>query len=118
MFTYRCEILQVIDGDTLDIKIDLGFDISIKERVRLHEVNTPEVYGKKSLTEGEAGQQASDFTKQWVAESRGSKGYFIYTSRKYNARDKYGRSLGYISFVSGENTNCLNDQLIEKGWAA
>ena len=117
MFTYRCEILEVVDGDTLDIRIDLGFDISIRERVRLHEVNTPEVYGKKSLTEGEAGLIASNFTKQWVAENRNSDGYFIYTSRKYNARDKYGRSLGYISFVEGKNTNCLNDRLKEKGWS-
>lgn len=49
MYTYPCIILSVIDGDTIDVELDLGFHIKMKERVRLLDVDTPEVFGKKAL---------------------------------------------------------------------
>lgn len=114
MYTYKCKILNVVDGDTIDIEIDLGFSISIKERVRLQGVNTPEVYGKKAATEGEEGRSASSVTKRWFEDR--TTGHFIYESIKYDAKDKYGRALGYIVWVDGNMRESLNESLIQRGW--
>lgn len=114
MFEYACKIENVVDGDTLDIVMDLGFNIILRERVRLLGVNTPEVFGPKAC---DAGKAASAFTKQWVADQQTKSGHFLYTSDKYNAREKYGRCLGRISFVSEAGVEVLNDALIAKGWA-
>ena len=115
MYTYNCKILNVVDGDTVDILIDLGFEITIKERVRLLDVNTPEVYGKKATVEGREGKIASSLTKEWV-EKRSNVGQFLYMSRKYNARDKFGRSLGYIIWHNDSTREVLNEALIAAGW--
>lgn len=114
MYTYRCTINRVVDGDTIDITIDLGFNIMIKERVRLEGVDTPEVYGSRACPEGKV---ASQFVKDWVADQTEGDGYFVFESKKYDPRDKYGRCLGIIRYmpVEGESVN-LNEVLIEKGW--
>ena len=115
MYTYKCKIRSIVDGDTIDIELDLGFDIIMRERVRLIGVNTPEVYGQKASTEGAAGRIASEFTRQWFAD-RSSRGYFVYESLKYDARDKYGRCLGRISWVDNDYKESLNEALQLKGW--
>lgn len=114
MYVYKCKIVNVVDGDTLDIIVDLGFEISLKERVRLIGVDTPEVFGPKA---SDVGRTASEFTKQWVSQ-RESRGYFKYVSRKYNARDKYGRSLGSLVWVNPTGfEESINEALIAEGWA-
>lgn len=110
-------MLNVVDGDTIDIEIDLGFDIRIKERVRLLGVNTPEVYGQKAATQGVEGKSASTFTSEWLNDRVG-RGHFIYQSLKYNARDKYGRSLGLIIWVDNDHQETLNEVLQKRGWKA
>lgn len=112
MYVYACKVINVVDGDTIDIELDLGFQIKMKERVRLIEVDTPEVFGPNAVA---AGQVASEFTKHWVDE-RKSRGVFIYESKKYNSRDKYGRSLGYLRWhgVDGQNET-LNQALVASG---
>lgn len=115
MYTYNCKILNVVDGDTLDIEIDLGFTVRIKERVRLLGIDTPEVFGKEAEP---AGQLASQFTKAWVAKRQGLLGGFTYESVKYNAKDKYGRSLGIISWADPLNKKeILNEDLLAAGQA-
>lgn len=109
MYTYTCKILRVVDGDTLEVLIDLGFNAFLKETIRLLGVNTPEVFGAKASPEGKI---ASEYTKKWIADREG-KGTFVYLSSKYNSREKYGRCLGVISF--GDES--LNDALISQGWA-
>lgn len=115
MFTYKCTVKRVVDGDTLDLILDLGFHTFIHERVRLYGINTPEVYGRNTSEEGKA---ASEFVKNWVIENSKS-GVFVYTSLKYDARDKYGRSLGVLSWQSEDgNTHVsLNTLLISEGYA-
>ena len=114
MYIYKCEILKVIDGDTLDVMIDLGFNIKMKERVRLLGVDTPEVFGPKTVTEGKA---ASDFTKTWVETQQKLKGRFELHSKKYDAREKYGRVLGTIKFVSEAGTvEDLSETLIKNNF--
>lgn len=112
MYTYACKILNIVDGDTLDIELDLGFNIKMKERVRLLDVDTPEVFGKNAVAEGRV---ASDFATKWVRD-RETHGRFVYESKKYNAREKYGRSLGYIRWIGASNKiETLNEALIESG---
>lgn len=101
MYVYKCEILRVIDGDTLDVLIDLGFNIKMKERVRLSGVDTPEVFGKNANIDG---KKASEFTELWVDIGQKTKGHFELHSKKYDAREKYGRVLGQIKFVSETGT--------------
>ena len=114
VYEYKIEITNVVDGDTLDASIDLGFNVIIKERIRLLGVNTPEVYGTNASIEGKV---ASAFTKEWFAE-RDSFGYFLLVSEKYDAREKYGRCLGRVYYVPHTGVRqCLNDVLILKGWA-
>lgn len=112
MYTYACKVVNVIDGDTIDIELDLGFEIKMKERVRLLDVDTPEVFGQKAVPEGTI---ASDFTKRWL-EERVARGRFVYESKKYNARDKYGRSLGYLKWLSKDGaTEILNEAIVASG---
>ena len=113
MYVYRCEIVKVIDGDTLDVIIDLGFNIKMKERVRLLGIDTPEVFGQNAVP---SGNDASEFTKLWVDVGQHIKGHFELHSKKYDAREKYGRVLGKIKFV-GDNgvIKDLSEDLIDAG---
>ena len=115
MYTYNCKILNVVDGDTVDIEIDLGFTVRIRERIRLIGLDTPEVFGKAAEP---AGQVSSQFTKDWIAKRQEMPGRFVYESIKYNAKDKYGRSLGVISWFNYSNKKeTLNEDLLSSGQA-
>ncbi len=113
MYTYRCKIVRVVDGDTLDLEIDLGFNVRIRERVRLFGVNTPEVFGTNAT---EAGKLASEFTKTWVEKYSNLVGHFEYHSLKYDAKDKYGRGLGIVKFIGSDNQiYALTEDLVKNG---
>lgn len=113
MFTYFCKILNVVDGDTVDIELDLGFNIKMKERVRLIGLDTPEVFGPNAEP---SGQLASTFTKTWLAERQSKNPAFIYESKRYNSKDKYGRSLGVILWVDPQgDRQSLNQAIIASG---
>jgi micrococcal nuclease len=113
-YTYPCKVLRVIDADTLDIELDLGFHIKMQERVRLAAVNAPETYGANA---SEAGKAATAFVEAWVAD-RTSGGHLLYQSTRYNARDKYGRSLGFITWIDvAGGIEDLNVTLIKAGHA-
>lgn len=96
MFTYRCSIVRVVDGDTIDVELDLGFGIRMIERVRLLGIDTPELYGPNASKDG---QSAANFARDWIITNQTREGFFQYQSVRYNARDKYGRSLGYLRFI-------------------
>ena len=105
-FYYKAQVLNIVDGDTIDVSIDLGFDIRIKKRVRVYGINAPE----KNTNEGVA---AKKFTQDRLAI-----GSFIYiktikSSQDVDEDDKYGRLLGVIFF--GEKNDCLNKLLLETG---
>jgi micrococcal nuclease len=89
MYEYACEVVGVIDGDTLKVKIDLGFDVWTFQHVRVAGVDTPEVFGPKAVP---AGKVASAFTKDWVAHGI----TFRIVSLKYDDREKYGRVLAQV----------------------
>jgi micrococcal nuclease len=106
IYEYGAKVLRVIDGDTLDLEIDLGFEIRIRERIRLIGIDTPETYGAKASPEGKL---ATAFTKSWVDGHAN----FHLSSTKYNQREKYGRVLGVL-YRDGDTVS-LNDALLNSG---
>jgi len=107
MYEYKIkEIVKVIDGDTVDILIDLGFSVYHKERVRLSGIDTPEM-NSKNLTEKEIAKKAKTFITTWLKEQKNL------TIKTYKD-DKYGRLLGEIF---GNGGVCVNNLLMEKGLA-
>lgn len=117
MFQYPCKVVRVIDGDTLDVDLDLGFDIHLKERVRLIGLDAPEIFGGNG---GPAGQEAKKFVETWVAyhSLSAGDGMLVYSSLRYHATDKYGRSLGTIVWIGKDGYRAsLNDDLLSAGQA-
>lgn len=113
-FWYGARVLNVVDGDTIDLMIDLGFDIHHKIRVRLYGVNTPESR-TKDAAEKEMGLKAKSFTKDWLD---GHQWVFVNTIPDKN--DKYGRILAKIyssDQINDPKTACLNTDIIQAGFA-
>ena len=107
MYEYKIkEIVKVIDGDTVDILIDLGFSVYHKERVRLSGIDTPEM-NSKNVLEKEIAKKAKTFITTWLKEQKNL------TIKTYKD-DKYGRLLGEIF---GNGGVCVNNLLMEKGFA-
>ena len=114
MYIYNIELLKVVDGDTIDAKIDLGFDVSVKKRVRFLGVNAPESR-TRDLEEKARGLAAKDRVKQLL---EGTKTIQL----KSHGVGKYGRCLGelHIDVVDGQNKMTLesvNELLIKEGHA-
>ena len=68
MYTYKAECVRVVDGDTMDFKVDVGFHMTACIRVRLADIDTPEIYGKDAKVEGELGKKVSAFVKEQLFE--------------------------------------------------
>jgi len=109
MFTYRAKVERVVDGDTVDLILDLGFDIHYSCRVRLLGVNAPESR-TKDLQEKEKGLAAKAYVKDLLENS--DEGKFSIIS---HGKGKYGRVLGEI-FVKGHEQS-VNELLKENGHA-
>jgi len=107
MYTYKATLDRVVDGDTVDLNIDLGFDVWVKKRVRLEHVDTPEKRTTDPL-EKHFGFMASDFV---LDKLMGAEQMVVKTTLD-GSTDKYGRVLGVI-WVDHALTS-VNDQLIEK----
>lgn len=103
-FIRKCTVLKVVDGDTLDVEIDVGFHMKAVHRIRLLGINTPETKTDTKV----AGLAAKDFVISWLAENPGP--YYIRTERS----DVFGRWLAKFMAMDGR---CLNDILLETGHA-
>ena len=91
MYEYRCKITRIVDGDTMDIDIDLGFGVWLhKERVRIYGIDTPESRTRDKV-EKQYGLMAKEFVKQFVKGNR-----IILSTKEYDAKGKFGRILGDI----------------------
>ena len=107
-YTYRAEVVKVVDGDTIDVTIDLGFRIGAVQRLRLMDVNAWETRG----FERPAGLAA----KQYV-EARLNLSDKIYVQTIKDTKGKYGRLLAWVwTEIAGE-VSCLNDDLVMMGHA-
>ena len=108
MYEYAVkEVVKVVDGDTIDIIIDLGFDLSKKERVRLAGIDAPESR-TRDLEEKKMGLETKDFLTRRLEDGKTS-GLRVKTEKD----GKYGRMLGWI--YCGE-TN-LNIEMVDRGYA-
>ena len=106
---YSCKLVRVVDGDTCDALIDLGFDVWIKSRIRFYGVDTWESR-TRNLEEKAKGLAAKEFTYQMLAHT--DEGKFLLKSHGVG---KYGRVLGEL-FVKG-NESSVNELLKENGHA-
>ena len=97
MYKYAAEVLRVIDGDTLDLHIDLGFKVGFNTRIRMIGIDTPEKwhpYGK--------------VVKAYLQQELEGKEIFLDVTKK----DKYGRYLGVV-YLNKNDEQSVNDKLIE-----
>jgi len=110
MFTYDCEVTYVVDGDTCDVSIDLGFKISHKARVRLYGINAPESR-TRDKEEKYKGLQAKARFKELIRERE--------TRLISHDKGKYGRVLGEILIKSTHNDkwDSVNKILVHEGHA-
>ena len=106
---------RVVDGDTIDITIDLGFDLSIKQRVRIAGVDTPEKR-TRDLAEKKLGKDATYWLEDKLDDAVND-GFdlSIRTELGKGATGKYGRLLGWL-YVGSEGRS-LNEQMVEEGYA-
>ena len=108
------KIDRVVDGDTIDVTIDLGFDLYKKERVRIAGVDTPEKR-TKDLEEKALGLDATYWMKKNLEDTiAGDEELTIRTELK-GGMGKYGRLLGWL--YVGDATVSLNEQMITEGYA-
>lgn len=106
MFTYRSKLVKIIDGDTVDLDVDLGFNITHRIRVRLADIDTPEVRGWQK----QYGLAATDAALDWFEESEDQ--LYVETEKT----GKYGRWLARIYRENQGQKSYLHDHLIDGGW--
>lgn len=107
---YVRKVENVVDGDTIDVLIDLGFDILFASRVRLAGIDTPESR-TKDLAEKALGLEAKEYLKKALKDAKS----VVIKTEKMNSSEKYGRILGWI-YVNGDTVS-LNDMMINDGYA-
>lgn len=111
MYEYRIKkVTNVVDGDTIDVEIDLGFSVSYAQRLRLAGIDTPE---SRTTNKAEKilGLEAKEYLKSKVKEAKD----IIVKTEKPDSSEKYGRILGWV-YVDGSNKS-INEQMIEDGHA-
>jgi len=103
---------RIIDGDTIDITISLGFNLSIKQRVRVAGVDTPEKRTSDHDVEKPLGIDATNWLKEKL---EGADNLMVRTELGSGASGKYGRLLGWL--YVGDEAVSLNEQMIAEGYA-
>jgi micrococcal nuclease len=110
-YIYRIkQILKVVDGDTIDADIDLGFDISLSKRIRLAAVDTPESR-TADANEKKYGLESKEWLKHKVENAKN----ILIKTELPDSTEKYGRIIGHL-FINDQETS-LNDQMIVEGYA-
>ncbi|MCK3685035.1 thermonuclease family protein [Maribellus sp. YY47] len=111
MYTYHTKVDRVVDGDTMDLVIDLGFKITTLQRIRLRGINTPETYNvKRDSEEYKKGMEAKEYVVQRMEDNN----YEVIVETNKDV-GKFGRYIGIIRFSDSPVT--LNDDLVAKGLA-
>lgn len=112
-FARRATLVRVVDGDTIDVTVDLGWSMKLKERLRLSGVDTPEIHNK---VENEAGKFVKGKVEDFFTENE----ELMITSKAYDrtgkVRGKYGRTLAEVFRL--RDGECLNSYLLDEklGW--
>ena len=105
---------KVLDGDTIDVTIDLGFDLFKKERVRIAGVDTPEKR-TRNLEEKALGLDATNWLKDKLEGAISGDDYLVIRTELVGGVCKYGRLLGWCYI--GDGALSLNEQMITEGYA-
>jgi micrococcal nuclease len=111
MYEYHVKkVTNVVDGDTIDVEIDLGFDISFSSRVRLAGIDTPE---SRTTDKAEKilGLEAKEYIKSKIKDAK----EVVIKTEKMDSSEKYGRILGWV-FLDGSKIS-INEQMIADGYA-
>ena len=108
------EINKVLDGDTIDVTIDLGFDLFKKERVRVAGVDTPEKR-TRDLEEKALGIDATNWLKEKLEGALAGDDDLVIRTELVGGVGKYGRLLGWLYL--GDGSLSLNEQMITEGYA-
>lgn len=114
MYTYKATVLKVIDADTLEVEIDLGFSTFTKQRIRLSGVDTSEIYGvKKESAEYQKGSEAFGFTQGWIHSTES----LVLLKTEKLKKEKYGRYLAVVEATCGPHVGTtLQTSIIEAGY--
>lgn len=111
MFEYYVKkVTKVVDGDTIDVDIDLGFDISFSSRVRLAGIDTPESRTTDKM-EKALGLESKAYLKHEIDAAK----TVVIKTEKMDSSEKYGRILGWV-YLDGSDIS-LNEKMIEDGYA-
>jgi len=111
MYEYRVkQVLKVVDGDTIDVVIDLGFDISFTSRVRLAGIDTPE-----SRTTDAREKILGKEVKDYLTKALQGATDIVIRTEKVDSSEKYGRILGWLFLDRA--TDSFNMELVNKGYA-
>jgi len=111
MFEYYVKkVSKVVDGDTIDVDIDLGFDISFSSRVRLAGIDTPESRTTDKM-EKTLGLESKEYLKKAIDASK----TVVIKTEKMDSSEKYGRILGWV-FLDGSEVS-INQKMINEGYA-
>ena len=108
------EINRVLDGDTIDVTIDLGFDLYKKERVRIAGVDTPEKR-TRNLEEKALGIDATNWLKEKLDSTIAGDDELTIRTELVGGVGKYGRLLGWLYI--GDGNVSLNEKMITEGYA-
>ena len=109
LFHYKATVDRIVDGDTIDVILDLGFDLKMESRIRFAGINAPESRTRDPV-EKEQGLAAKRYVEDWISALEGR----IIIQTSLDDRGKYGRILGRILSDDGD---CLNDEMVSLGHA-
>lgn len=116
LWQYRADVERVVDGDTIDLRIDLGFGVLLtgdEARIRLLDIDTGEIYGSsRDSDEYTAGQLHKAFVEDWLAQAGEQEWPVLIETRKDDERGKYGRWLAVIHRRT--DGAILNEDLVEE----
>lgn len=104
------EVAKVVDGDTIDVVIDLGFSIMYASRVRLAGIDTPE-----SRTTDKREKELGLESKKYLADRLKAAKRIVIKTEKLDSSEKYGRILGWL-YLDGDTVS-VNNEMIKYGYA-
>ena len=117
LYEYRAEVVRVVDGDTLDLIIDLGFRTYVRDRVRLYGIDTPETFGVKKDSEEYASGMAAKLRLEELLSLDDNGVLKVVTHR--DKKGKYGRWLVelFVDLPGDGGSVHVNQTLVEEGLA-
>lgn len=111
MYIYNALLSRVVDGDTIDVVIDIGFKLTTKQRIRLAHINTPEIFRTKTDSPSyKKGIQAKQYVEKRLLDNDNKM-----KIETFKTPGKYGRYIGVV--ILEDSDLSLNQELVQKGYA-